>query len=255
MTSGTISVGGTAGTGTITLGQATNATGQTISIASAASNTGANIVNILSGATPGASTTLNIMGGAGTAGTQTFNVLASGATRAGAVNIATGIAAHAVTIGQVTTTIAINGPTTHTLASGSAVGVTINTASGTGAGLSVTSSGVTIPDILSNVGGVKVTPSIVTAGASPQVSSNRHGSVIFSSVSIAAAADQTFTITNTLVTSSSKFIISMYGATTGSATSIKALTPGSGTFNVVVTNGTGATTTTANIEFVYWVLN
>lgn len=97
-TSGTIAIGAAAATGAISLGQSTAA--QTVNIESAASNTGAQVVNILSGATPGANTTLNIMGGAGTAGTQTFNVLASGATRAGAVNIGTGAAAHVLSFGS-----------------------------------------------------------------------------------------------------------------------------------------------------------
>ena len=75
---------------------------QTLDVASGTSSTGAQVVNLLSGATPGANTTLNIMCGAGTAGTQTFNLLATGATRAGAVNISTGAAAHVTTIGNVT---------------------------------------------------------------------------------------------------------------------------------------------------------
>ena len=252
---GTVAIGLATMTGLITIGQSTAAAGQTVSINSGTSNAGTNIVNILNGTTPAASTTLNIMSTAASAGTQTFNLFASGATRAGVINIATGIAAHAVTIGQVTTTIAINGPTTHTLASGAAVGVTINTASGTGRCLDLTSSAVTVPDLLSNLGGLKVTPVVVTAGGSPQTCSGRHGHVIFSGVSIAASAVQTFTITNTLVTAGSHIMISMYGATTGSAPVIQSYTPGAGTFNVVVMNGAGLTTTTANITFVFWILD
>jgi hypothetical protein len=256
MTSGTISIGGTAGTGLITIGQATNATGQTVAINNGASNAGANIVNILNGATPGASTTLNIMNGAGTAGTQTFNLLASGATRAGAVNIATGVATHAVTIGQVTTTIAINGPTTHTLASGAAVGITVNTSAGTGRGINVTSSGVSVPDYASLSGGILVTPTDVAAGASPLVAANRHFKVVFSGVSIAANADQTLTITNSVITgANTDIMISWSGATTGSAVSLKSVVPGAGTVALTFTNGVGATTTTSNITVVGWVMN
>ncbi len=256
MTTGTVSVGGTAGTGLISIGLATNATGQTVEINNAASNTGANIVNILNGATPGASTTLNVMNGAGTAGTQTVNILASGATRAGAVNIGTGIAAHAITLGQVTSTIAVNGPQTNTLASGAAVGLTVNTSAGTGGCVSLTSSAVTVPDLASNVGGILVTPTKVGAGASPQVANNRHFEVIFSGVSIAAAADQTLTITNsTIAGNTTSVMLSMAGATTGSALSIKSVTPSAGSLAIVVTNGTGATTTTANIKFTGWVMD
>lgn len=256
MTTGTVSVGGTAGTGLIAIGLATNATGQTVAINNAASNTGANVVNILNGATPGANTTLNIMNGAGTAGTQTVNILAAGATRAGAVNIGTGAAAHAITIGQVTTTVAINGPQTNTLASGAAVGLTVNTSAGTGRPVSLTSSAVTVPDLASNVGGILVTPSVVAAGASPQVANNRHFDVTFSGVSIAAAADQTLTITNSTISgAATSIMLTMSGATTGSALSIKSITPGAGTVAIVVTNGTGATTSTANIRFIGWVMN
>lgn len=256
MTSGTITLGGTAGTGLIAIGKATNATGQTVAINNGASNAGANIVNILNGATPGASTTLNIMNGAATAGTQTFNLLATGATRAGAVNIATGSAAHAVVIGQVTTTIAINGPTTHTLASGAAVGITVNTSGGTGRGISVTSSGVTVPDYASLAGGILVTPTDVAAGASPLVANNRHFKVTFSGVSIAANADQTLTITNSVITgANTDIMISWSGTTTGSAVSLKSVVPGAGTVALTFTNGVGATTTTSNITVVGWVMN
>jgi hypothetical protein len=74
-------------------------TAQTLNIASGTSSTAAQTVNILNGTTPGANTTLSIMNGAASAGTQTVNILASGATRAGVVNIATGAAAHTLTLG------------------------------------------------------------------------------------------------------------------------------------------------------------
>lgn len=254
MTTGTIALGGASQTGLITIGKST--LGQTVGINNADSNTVANIVSILNGATPGANNTLNIMNGAGTAGTQTFNLLASGATRAGAVNIATGIAAHAVTIGQVTTTIAINGPTTHTLASGTAVGVTVNTASGTGVGVSVTSSGVTVPDLLSNVGGLKVTPTDVAAGASPLTANNRHFKVVFNTVSIAASADQALVVQNSTITGvNTDIMYSWSGTTTGSAVSLKSVVNAAGQSTLTFTNGAGATTTTSNITVVGWIMN
>ncbi len=250
----TYTIGTALGTGLISIGLST--AGQTVAINNAASNTVANVVNILNGATPGANNTLNIMNGAGTAGTQTVNILASGATRAGVINLATGIAAHAVTIGQVTTTIAINGPTTHTLASGAAVGVTVNTSAGTGRGISVTSSGVTVPDIASLAGGILVTPTDVSAGASPLVANNRHFKVVFSGVSIAANADQTLTITNSVITgANTDIMITWSGTTTGSAVSLKSVVPGAGTVALTFTNGVGATTTTSNITIVGWVIN
>ena len=250
----TYTVGTALGTGLISIGLST--AGQTVAINNAASNTVANVVNILNGATPGANNTLNIMNGAGSAGTQTVNILSSGATRAGAINLGTGIAAHVVTIGQVTSSLVVNSPQVNTLASGSAVGITVNTSAGTGRGVSVTSSGVAVPDYASLAGGILVTPTDTAAGASPRTASNRHFKVEFSGVSIAANADQTLTITNTVITgASTDIMISWRGATTGSAVSLKSVVPGAGTVALTFTNGVGATTTTANIEVGGWVMN
>ncbi len=256
MTSGTITLGGTAGTGLITVGQATNVTGQTVAINNGASNTGANVVNILSGATPGANTTLNIMNGAGTAGTQAFKLLSTGATRAGTVNIADGAAAHAVVIGQVTTTIAINGPTTHTLASGAAIGLVVDTSAGTGIAATFKSVNVATPDVSLLKGGLLVTPTDVAAGASPQTASNRHFKVVFNTVSIAASADQALTITNAEIAgASTDVMITWSGTTTGSAISLKSAVPAAGSITLTFTNGAGATTSTSNITVIGWVMN
>ncbi len=48
---------------------------------------------------------------------------------------------------------------------------------------------------------------------------------------------------------------SMSGATTGSALSIKSITNTGGSSTIVVTNGTGATTSTANIIFDFVIIN
>jgi len=250
----TYTIGTALGTGLISIGLST--AGQTVAINNAASNTVANVVSILNGATPGANNTLNIMNGAGTAGTQTVNILASGATRAGAINLGTGIAAHVITIGQVTSSLVVNAPQVNTLASGAAVGITVNTSAGTGRGISVTSSGVAVPDYASLAGGILVTPTDVAAGASPLTASNRHFKVVFSGVSIAANADQTLTITNTVISgASTDIMISWSGTTTGSAVSLKSVVPGAGTVALTFTNGVGATTTTSNITVVGWVMN
>lgn len=250
----TYTIGTALGTGLISIGLST--AGQTVAINNAASNTVANVVNILNGATPGANNTLNIMNGAGTAGTQTVNILSSGATRAGAINLGTGIAAHVITIGQVTSSLVVNAPQVNTLASGSAVGLTVNTSAGTGAGVSITSSAVTVPDLLSNVGGLKVTPTAVVAGASPQTANNRHFQVIFSGVSIAANADQSLVVSNSTITGvNTQILYSWSGTTTGSAVSLKSVVNGAGSSTLTFTNGVGATTTTANIVVVGWILN
>lgn len=92
--------------------------------------------------------------------------------------------------------------------------------------------------------------------ASPVVLNSRAGQVIFTTVSIAAAADLTLTITNSAVTASTTQVIySMSGATTGSALSIKSVTNSAGSSAIVVTNGTGATTTTADITLNFIVVN
>lgn len=94
------------------------------------------------------------------------------------------------------------------------------------------------------------------AAASPVVLNSRAGQVIFTSVSIAAAADLTLTITNSAITASTTQVIySMSGATTGAALSIKSVTNSSGSSAIVVTNGTGATTSTSDITMNFIVVN
>lgn len=94
------------------------------------------------------------------------------------------------------------------------------------------------------------------AAASPVVVNGRSGRATFTSVSIAAAADLTLTLTNSAITASTtEVMLSMSGATTGSALSIKSKTASAGSLAIVVTNGTGATTTTADIQIDFLVLN
>ena len=94
------------------------------------------------------------------------------------------------------------------------------------------------------------------AAASPIVLDVRAGQVVFTSVSIAAAADLTLTLTNSTITgASTQIIYSMSGATTGSALSMKSVTPSAGSCAFVVTNGTGATTTTADITITFLIVN
>jgi len=115
-TSGTFAIGGTSQTGDFDLGPSDGAMtmnianadgaktinvgagvdGNTISLGNGI-NTSAQVINFANGAS-GADSTVNILSGNGTAGTQTLNVL--GGTRAGALNLGTGAAAHAITIGS-----------------------------------------------------------------------------------------------------------------------------------------------------------
>jgi hypothetical protein len=101
-----------------------------------------------------------------------------------------------------------------------------------------------------------VLPVGTASGATPQIVDARVGSVTFTGISIAAAADLTLTLTNSTITgAATRVMLSMIGATTGSALSIKSVTPSAGSLAIVVTNGTGATTTTADITFDFMVLN
>lgn len=105
-------------------------------------------------------------------------------------------------------------------------------------------------------GGINTAP-VTASGASPQAASGRSGQVTFTGVSIAAGATQSFVITNTAVPAvASVILLSMAGATAGSALSIVSVTNVANTSTtIVVTNGTGATTTTANITFTFLILN
>jgi len=102
--------------------------------------------------------------------------------------------------------------------------------------------------------GIVLNPVVVTAAASPQTANGRSFSVTFSGVSIAAGATQSFIINNTSVNTLA--LISMVGATAGSALTVESITYVSGTsITIVVTNGAGATTSTANITFTGLCLN
>lgn len=105
--------------------------------------------------------------------------------------------------------------------------------------------------------GLLLNPTTATgAAASPVVLNTRVGQIVFSSVSIAAAQELTLTNTNSAITGSSTQVQwCMSGATTGSALSVKSFTTGSGTQAWVITNGTGATTTTADIKIMFMVMN
>lgn len=93
-------------------------------------------------------------------------------------------------------------------------------------------------------------------GNSPQIVNARSGRVVFQTVSIAAAADQTFVLTNSFIlASTTNVMLNMSGATTGSALSIKSITNAAGSSTIVVTNGTGATTSTADITFDFVIIN
>lgn len=158
------------------------------------------------------------------------------------------------TTNQILVTPASNGDTlsipTTFIAPGSIASTTTLTG---GTGVTATTGNITASAAAS---GLVLNPTVVTAGASPQTANGRVVAVTFSGVSIAAAATQTFVITNSAVTGAGTQIhYSMVGATTGSALTIESVTNSAGSSSIVVTNGTGASTSTANLTFQGIVLN
>ncbi len=116
----------------------------------------------------------------------------------------------------------------------------------------------TVTTLSTLTGGINTEPTVVAAGATPLTSNNRTGQVTFSGVSIASGATQAFVIDNNTITGSGTVILySWFGATAGSALSIESVVNAAGTSTITMTNGTSATmvTSTANITFVYAVLN
>lgn len=167
----------------------------------------------------------------------------------------TGLTNHAVLVGAGTTTITkLAVGATGTLLAGATAADPAFTASPSVSGNITAATG-----FVATTAGSGITLNATTASGAasgPVVLNSRAGKVTFTSVSIAAAADLTLTMTNSSITSSSTQVIySLAGATTGSALSVKSVTPGSGTIAFVITNGTGATTTTADISITFLVVN
>lgn len=96
---------------------------------------------------------------------------------------------------------------------------------------------------------------VLASGATPQTANGRAISVTFTGVSIAAGAVQAFVIANSAIAVGTLLDITMVGATTGSALSIQSVVNIAGQSTITVTNGTGATTTTANITFTILLIN
>ncbi len=228
-------------------------------------------INSITGDTGGAETPLagnfNLLGTAnqiivtGTSNTETFH-LSSTLVAPGSITSTTTIASGTTmtagtgitsTLGNIVATAGNISATVGSLAAGTTVT----------AGTSITA---TLGDITATNGnfvGTAVGKGILLnsaqasgVAASPVVVNGRSGRATFTSVSIAAAADLTLTLTNSAITASTtEVMLSMSGATTGSALSIKSKTASAGSLAIVVTNGTGATTTTADIQIDFLVLN
>jgi hypothetical protein len=106
--------------------------------------------------------------------------------------------------------------------------------------------------------GIVVPAATVAAGASPQTSNARAGRVVFNTVSIATNADQTFVINNTQITAATTVcLVTMHGAKTGTALSLKSVVSAASSLTITVTNGNGIAIVTqdTDLTFDYLVLN
>ena len=196
----------------------------------------------------------SIVAVAGTANQITENTVAGVATLSLPVAI--------TTPGSLTTTTNLVAGTSvaagTTVTSGTSMTATTSVAAGTtvtgGTGLIATTGNVTT----SAVGAGFVTvPTVASGAASGTVAANgRVVSVTFTGVSIAGGATQVFTTSNTSITGSGTvLLISHIGATTGSSLNIQSVVNSASQSVITVENGTGLTTTVANITFTYLVLN
>jgi hypothetical protein len=109
---------------------------------------------------------------------------------------------------------------------------------------------------LTTTGSGFVLPVGTASGGTPQIVNARVGSVTFTGVSIAGGATTTLVLTNSTITGSSTVIhYALVGATTGSALTIQSVTNSAGSSSIVVTNGNGLATNSANLTFNFIVLN
>jgi mucin-19 len=192
-------------------------------------------------------------------GTATWIDLGGGAGVFTTLNV-TGLSTLAATTIVGTTNINVTGTAVTTIGNTTggvslvgATGVTGTLTASTG--LTATTGNLT----LSGTGsGFVTTPTVVTAGATPQTANGRIVQVTFSSVSIASGATQAFVINDTSITGSTTVVdVTWYGATAGSALSIASIVNAAGSCTITMTNGTSATmvTSVANITFICQVLN
>lgn len=234
-------------TNTATTANIGNGTGgNTISLNNGA-NSSANTTNINAGAS-GANSTVNILSGNGTAGTQTLNVLTGN--RAGALNLATGAAAHVISVG-----------------SGSAGAITVDTAAGisldgaTASNFTVTGAGEDLT--LASVGGSVAISSTEDAASAISLTTNGgtsetlvltntqgtgNGAIALDAtaggISLDAALASNFTVTGagedlTLASAGGSVAIS---STENAASAISLTSNGGTSETIVITNsqGTGA---------------
>lgn len=112
--------------------------------------------------------------------------------------------------------------------------------------------------VASTAGNGLVFPVATGSGASSgTVNSNgRQGSVTFTGPSIAGGAVLGLTMGNTSITgAATQILYTLVGATTGAALTIQSVVNSASTSVITIANGTGATTTTADITLNFLILN
>jgi hypothetical protein len=263
----------TADAGDIVIGTATqtgavyirpSTAGGSTNIANAA-NTSAQTVNIANGAS-GANSTVNILTGAGTAGTQTLNILATGATRAGAINIATGAAAHVLSIGSTssgaqtwnvgTGSFAMDG-NGNTIGIGNDAAANTVTLGSTNTTATTTIQGGTGGIALNAGGDVSVLPAILSTASTTPTLNARVGRLTITGLTTASAGSQAITITNSSVTTTSFILASIYNLDASgnhAAIAISKTVVAANTLTITfINNGAGALGAGDNVTISFWV--
>lgn len=223
----------TTGASVNTFGNTTGATSVTISV-----GTGNFVLNGVAGSTYtiGAATTTGTISIGGTAqtgtmtiaggsGAQTINIANS--TGGKTVNIAAGAGANALTIGSTNTTSA----------------TTINAGSG---GIHTVSAGLVNIDTATDTQASPTATSVLNVNA---------GAATFTGFTTAAGSTQNFTITNSLVTTSSNILCTVCNEGANDAQmQIMRITRAAGSF-VVLTKNQGAAALNGNVIVTFWVLD
>lgn len=164
------------------------------------------------------------------------------------------------TIGGIVTTSALNTVITSTNTTAAAISLT---ASGIGGGILLTSStgGVEVTSTGSfvvNTSGLFSSAATVTTTESPSNAATINANVgvaTFTGFSTAAAADQSFVITNSLVSATSGILITVSNTGTNVAfMSLSAVHPAAGSFTVITTNVAAAAALNGNVIITFWVI-
>lgn len=225
------------GTGAISI--STDATATTVNLA-----TGAAAKTVVLGSTNTTSTTTVQSGTGGVLVTSTDEVLVDAAgvlelnSSAGAISIGNDAVAQAINVGT--------GAAARTITVGNVTGATaVNINGGTG-GINLSSAGIFTLDAVANTQASPTATSVINANV---------GAATFTGFTTAAAATQDFTITNSLVTTSSQILCTVCNEGANDAQlQIRRITRAAGSFVVKVVNS-GAAALNGNVTITFIVLN